>query len=145
MSDHTLPSSADTSGSSELKAGHAPALKVGGMRVGAGRPRQTSQGDDKDKNMSNDEATGDNGASYSREKSTRNNNHENTNDTEESGAISTRVAGQMVSGTFVPVQKAFPTEGVKHIHDKPGTYPKNEYHSHSKHDDQRFINQPRKY
>jgi len=50
----------------------------------------------------------------------------------------------MVSGTFVPIQKAFPAEAVKHIHEKPGTHPKHDFHSHSKHDDQRFINQPRK-
>jgi len=30
------------------------------MRVGASRPRQTSQGDDKDKNISSEEATEDN-------------------------------------------------------------------------------------
>jgi hypothetical protein len=32
-------------------------VKVGGMRVGASRPRQTSQGDDKEKNISSEEAT----------------------------------------------------------------------------------------
>ena len=56
--------STNVSASSELKAGHAPAsktierrlsfvtvrlfvVKVGGMRVGAPRPRHTSQGEDK--------------------------------------------------------------------------------------------------
>ena len=71
------------------------------MRVGAGRPRQTSQGDDKDKNTSNDEATGDNGASHSREKSTRNNNHENTSDTEESGFVERLVFSQMIFIDFI--------------------------------------------
>ncbi len=68
----------------------------------------------------------------------------------------------MVSGTFVPVckksrikifdfyylfiqiQKAFPTEAVKNIHDKPGTHPKHEAHAYKKHDEQRFMNQPGK-
>lgn len=71
------------------------------MRVGAGRPRQTSQGDDKDKNMVNDEATGDNGASHSREKSTGNNNHEDTNDTEESGFVEKFVFSQIILIDFI--------------------------------------------
>ena len=74
----------------------------------------------------------------------------------------------MVSGTFVPVridllffllnieiktllfsfssqvQKAFPTEATKQIHEKPGTHPKHENHVFSKHDEQRFLNQPRR-
>jgi hypothetical protein len=133
MSDQA--SSGDPSGWSELKAGHAPAIKVGGMRVGASRPRQISQGDDKDKNVSNEETTEDNVTAGKQE---------NADDRGGSGAVSNRVAGQMVSGTFVPVQKAFPTEAVKHTHDKPGTYPKHDSHNHTKHDDQRFINQPRK-
>ena len=35
-------------------------VKVGGMRVGASRHRQISQGDDKDRANSNDEASGQN-------------------------------------------------------------------------------------
>ncbi|CAF0735697.1 unnamed protein product [Adineta steineri] len=135
MSDQV--SSTDTS---ELKAGHAPALKVGGMRVGAGRPRQTSQGDDKDKNVNNEETSGDSTNARNKEKSAG--NDEEVED--EQGTVSNRVAGQMVSGTFVPVEKAFPTEAVKHIHDKPGTHAKHDFHNHAKHDEQRHINQPRK-
>jgi hypothetical protein len=33
-------------------------VKVGGMRVGASRPRQISQGEDKDRTNSNDDASG---------------------------------------------------------------------------------------
>ncbi|CAF1575651.1 unnamed protein product [Rotaria sp. Silwood1] len=145
MSDHA--SSGDTSGSTEFKAGRPPAIKVGGMRVGASRPRQTSQGDDKDKNFTTEDASGDSTIADDKERSSENDNRRNQDDIDDeqgSGALSNRVAGQMVSGTFVPVQKAFPTEAVKHIHDRHGTHPKNEHHAYSKHDDQRFINQPRK-
>ena len=51
---------------------------------------------------------------------------------------------ESLSTSHPQVQKAFPTEAVKHIHDKPGTHPRHEHHAHAKHDDQRVINQPRK-
>lgn len=85
------------------------------MRVGVGRPRQISQGDDKDKNNVSEERARDSAAMSGKE--------ENANDAQESGfvkaggerqhantsriysfrTVSHRVAGQMVSGTFVPV------------------------------------------
>jgi len=125
MSDHDA--------STDLKAGRPPAIRVGGMRVGATRPRQTSQGDDKEKNLTSDIDTNEDA-----------NNQMNQLDETSPGTVSNRVAGQMVSGTFVPVQKAFPSEATKHIHDKPGTHPKFDNHSYSKHDEQRFLNQPRR-
>ncbi|CAF1565011.1 unnamed protein product [Rotaria magnacalcarata] len=142
MSDQT--SSSDTSGSAELKAGRPPAIKVGGMRVAASRPRQTSQGDDKERSVNTDEISGDSTNVEGKQRTSGNTNQEDLYDGQESGAVSNRVAGQMVSGTFVPIQKAFPTEAVKVIHDKHGKHPKNDFHNHSKHDDQRVINQPRK-
>jgi hypothetical protein len=91
MSDQA--SSGDALGSTELKAGHAPAsknnfilfdqnkrffffeiVKVGGMRVGASRPRQTSQGDDKNKNISSEETTEDNATASGKDGQTGNNN-----------------------------------------------------------------------
>ncbi|CAF1505947.1 unnamed protein product [Adineta ricciae] len=143
MSDQT--GSADTSSSSDLKAGHAPATKVGGMRVGAPRPRHTSHGEEKgagDNVESGQEATSDNKAA--KEGGADGNTTGDANDDQASGAVANRAAGEMVAGTFVPIKEAFPTEAVKHIHDKPGVHPKNEIHTHGRHDDQRFINQPRK-
>ncbi|CAF3343988.1 unnamed protein product [Rotaria socialis] len=138
MSDQA--SSSDTSGSAELKAGHPPATKVGGMRVGAPRPRHTSNGEDKNAAAETTESA--------QESSGDNENAEatagDTGNDESSSAVANRAAGEMVSGVFVPIEKAFPTEAVKHIHDKPGTHPKNEFHSHAKHTDQKFIVQPRK-
>ncbi|CAF2813468.1 unnamed protein product [Rotaria sp. Silwood2] len=129
MSDQA--SASDTSGSTEFKAGRPPAIRVGGMRVGASRPRQTSQGDDKDKNFTNEDASGNSTTASGTDGTSDNDNRRNQEDTyDEQGS------GQ--------VQKAFPTEAVKQIHDKHGTHPKTEHHTHSKHDDQRFINQPRK-
>ncbi|CAF1507196.1 unnamed protein product [Adineta ricciae] len=186
MSDQT--GSADTSSSSDLKAGHAPANKVGGMRVGAPRPRHTSHGEEKsagDNVESGQETTGDNKAA---QEGGAGNTTGDANDDQASGAVANRAAGEMVAGTFVPVCKqlitqisfdvqenetlsessvgsgigsntifryllnkstyrikeAFPTEAVKHIHDKPGVHPKHDIHTHGRHDDQRFINQPRK-
>ena len=57
------------------------------MRVGASRPRQTSQGDDKDKNMNSEEGAVDNGAG-GKDGETGNNNQrnaENEDDEQESG------------------------------------------------------------
>jgi len=148
MSDQAPDTSSSTT---ELKAGHAPAIKVGGMRVGAGRPRQTSQGEDKDKNPAGKEggeetASGENEAtSGNKEGQAAAGGEAAAEDDEvEDATVANRVAGQMVSGTFVPIQKAFPTEAVKHIHDKPGTHPKHEQHAYNKHDDARMVNQPRK-
>ncbi|CAF1052580.1 unnamed protein product [Rotaria sordida] len=138
---------ASSGDSTELKAGRPPAIKVGGMRVGASRPRQTSQGDDKDKNITNEQISGDGTNASSKEGTSDDDNQRNQEDIDNeqgSGTLSNRVAGQMVSGTFVPVQKAFPTEAVKNIHDRHGIHPKHEHNTYSKHDDQRFINQPRK-
>ena len=54
------------------------------MRVGASRPRQTSQGDDKDKNTNSDERTGDNAATGGRDDETGNNSQRNVdNDDDE--------------------------------------------------------------
>jgi hypothetical protein len=49
-------------------------VKVGGMRVGASRPRQTSQGDDKNKNISSEETTEDNATASGKDGQTGNNN-----------------------------------------------------------------------
>ena len=54
------------------------------MRVGASRPRQTSQGDDKDKNISSEETTVDNENASGKEGQTGNNN-QNEGDAQESG------------------------------------------------------------
>ncbi len=55
------------------------------MRVGASRPRQTSQGDDKDKNVSNEEATEDKATAGGKEGATGNNNQRNDDEEERSG------------------------------------------------------------
>ena len=148
MSDHE--SSGDASHSNELKAGHAPASKqtladwiaakwvflsstsvrVGGMRVGASRPRQISQGDDKDRTNSNDEASGQNTVAssssngqsgrdsqrdghdsdgepksgYKIQRATQNNRRWRLSLYSIFRAVSNHVAGQMVSGTFVSVR-----------------------------------------
>jgi len=145
MSDQQA-SSTDTSASADLKAGHAPAIKVGGMRVGASRPRHTSQGEDKDKNAAADDAEG--GQETSGENTTEGQGSATKEATDEGDeqqtAVAHRALGEMVSGTFVPIQEAFPTEAVRQIHDKPGTHPKNEPHTRTKHNDQKFIIQPRK-
>jgi hypothetical protein len=44
------------------------------MRVGASRPRQTSQGDDKNKNISSEETTEDNATASGKDGQTGNNN-----------------------------------------------------------------------
>jgi len=44
------------------------------MRVGASRPRPTSQGDDKEKNISSEETTEDNETGDGKERSSGNNN-----------------------------------------------------------------------
>ncbi|UJR15521.1 hypothetical protein I4U23_002461 [Adineta vaga] len=135
--------SSDTSASTELKAGHAPATKVGGMRVGAPRPRHTSHGDEK--NAGDDVEGGQESSGDTKEGGADKATSDDAADNEQgSGAVANRAAGEMVSGTFVPIKEAFPTEAVKHIHDKPGTHPKHEFHTNQKHDDQRYINQPRK-
>ncbi|CAF0842940.1 unnamed protein product [Rotaria sordida] len=149
MSDQA--SSTDTSGSTELKAGHAPATKVAGMRVGAPRQRQTSHGEDKnaaatatatdDNTEKVQESSGDNTTGSG---ATNETTAEDVNNEETTSAVANRAAGEMVAGVFVPIEKAFPTEAVKHIHDKPGTHPKHEIHTHTKQNDQKFINQPRK-
>ncbi|CAF4851295.1 unnamed protein product [Rotaria sp. Silwood1] len=126
MSDQA--SSTDTSGSTELKAGHAPATKVGGMRVGAPRPRHTSQGEEKNaaagtgSNAENtegaEESSGDNAATT--ETNTTNETPvEDVDNEEPTSTVAHRTAGEMVSGVFVPIEKAYPTEAVKNIHDKP--------------------------
>lgn len=95
--------SADTSSSTELKAGHAPAskflldlqtwlfiyfcfflfiAKVGGMRVGAARPRHTSQGDDKNA-QGDQESSGDNAANQGENQAAG----EGENDDQESGFV----------------------------------------------------------
>lgn len=58
------------------------------MRVGASRPRQISQGDDKDKNMNSEEGAGDNEVAGRKEGESGNHsqrNAENDADEEESG------------------------------------------------------------
>ncbi|CAF1586690.1 unnamed protein product [Adineta steineri] len=140
--------STDTSASSDLKAGHAPATKVGGMRVGAPRPRHTSHGEEKeagDNVEGGQETSGDKAASGANEgQSGSAAAGEGADDEEASAAVANRAAGEMVSGTFVPIQKAFPAEAVKHIHDKPGTHPKHEFHANPRNEAQQYINQPRK-
>ncbi|CAF0787222.1 unnamed protein product [Didymodactylos carnosus] len=128
----------------DLKAGHAPALKVGGMRVA--QPRRTSQNEDKDKKAKSgaNEGTGSAGDSEGGE------NAQEAGETAAEGeeqqatgtAVSQRVAGQMVSGTFVPIQEAFPTEAMKHMQEKP--IPKHDYHSGSKFNQTHIVmQQPR--
>ncbi|CAF0771581.1 unnamed protein product [Didymodactylos carnosus] len=126
----------------DLKAGHAPALKVGGMRVA--QPRRTSQNEDKDKKAKGAHAA--EGASGENDEEAQNTGETPAEDEEEQTqetAISHRVAGQMVSGTFVPVQEAFPTEAMKHMQEKPK--PKHEYHAGSKVNQTHIVmQQPRK-
>jgi hypothetical protein len=50
------------------------------MRVGASRPRQTSQGDDKDKNISSEETTEDNATGEEKEGSSGNKNQRSEED-----------------------------------------------------------------
>ncbi|CAF3086759.1 unnamed protein product [Rotaria sp. Silwood2] len=143
MSDQA--SSTDTTGSTELKAGHPPATKVGGMRVGAPRPRHASHGEEK--NAADEDTEGVQETSDDNAAATSGNNEtaaEDVNNEEATSAVAHRTAGELVSGVFVPIEKAYTTEAVKNIHDKPGTHPKNEIHTHAKYNDQKFINQPRK-
>ena len=144
MSDQA--SSSDTSGSAELKAGHAPATKVGGMRVGAPRPRHTSHDEDKnaaDNTEGAQESSGDNAADATAT-TEKTGEGAKTEEAPTTSDVANRAAGDMVSGVFVSVEKAYPTEAVKIIHDKPGTHPKNEIHTHVKHNDQKPLYQPRK-
>ncbi len=55
------------------------------MRVGASRPRQTSQGDDKDKNISSEEATEDNANASGKDGQTGNNNQSEDEEQQQSG------------------------------------------------------------
>jgi hypothetical protein len=50
------------------------------MRVGASRPRQTSQGDDKEKNTNSDELTGDSATAGGKEGSAGKNNQRSEDD-----------------------------------------------------------------
>ena len=56
----------------------------------------------------------------------------------------TNLECSLLSCLSLQIQKAFPTEAVKHIQEKPGTHAKHESHAYTKHEEQRFINQPRK-
>jgi hypothetical protein len=97
----------------EMKAGHPPAVKAGGMRVA--RPRQTSTGESKEKpEMTKEEI-------------------------EEFGTSPPKTEKQvLVSGAVAKEEKAFPPEAVKHYHDKP--LPSKEVsHAPVKHN----INQPK--
>lgn len=83
-----------TTDESELKAGHAPAVKVGGMRVT--RPRQNSAGDAKDENKMTKE------------------------EQEEYGTSPPKVDKQvLVSGMLLKEEKAYPPEAIKHYHNTP--------------------------
>jgi hypothetical protein len=79
----------------ELKGGHAPAVKAGGMRVA--RPKHNSTGDTKDK------------AEMTKEEQ------------EEYGtdANPPKVDKVLVSGAVAKEDKAFPPEAVKHYHEHP--------------------------
>ncbi|CAF1478595.1 unnamed protein product [Didymodactylos carnosus] len=106
MSD--APESVEEKTISDLKAGHAPAIKVGGMRVAA--PRRTSQSDDKKTGISKegpgDEASpGDSTAAGSAEGG-QETSGENAGDGGEeiSGAVSKhQPAGMVIGGEFVRV------------------------------------------
>jgi ABC-type phosphate/phosphonate transport system substrate-binding protein len=78
----------------EMKAGHPPAVKAGGMRVA--RTRQTSTGEGKEKpEMTKEEI-------------------------EEFGTSPPKTEKQvMVSGALAKEEKAFPPEAVKQYHEKP--------------------------
>jgi len=81
----------------ELKGGHPPAVKAGGMRVA--RPRQPSTGDKNE--MTKEEQ-------------------------EEYGTSPPKVDKQViVSGAVIKEDKAFPPEAVKHYHEQP--LPSKEY------------------
>ena len=80
---------------SELKAGHPPAVKAGGMRVA--RTKQTSTGDKSDKNEMTKE------------------------EQEEYGGTSPPKHDKqvLVSGAVIKEEKAFPPEAVKAFHEHP--------------------------
>jgi len=148
MSD--APESVEEKTTSELKAGHAPAIKVGGMRVAA--PRRTSQSEDKKTGISkegpSDEASpGDSTAAGNAEGGQEISGESAGDGGEEiSGAVSKhQPVGMMVAGEFVRIQDAFPTEAVRHTHEKVfENHPKNEFHTRTNHQDSKFITQPRK-
>lgn len=56
------------------------------MRVGASRPRQTSQGEDKDRNINSEDTTADNVTASGKERSSGN-NEEDDNDDQGSGLV----------------------------------------------------------
>lgn len=86
--------SAVASDEPELKAGHPPAVKAGGMRVA--RNRQSSTGDKAEKTEMTKE------------------------EQEEYGTSPPKVDKQViVSGAVAKEEKAFPPEAVKHFHEHP--------------------------
>jgi hypothetical protein len=100
-------------GEVEMKAGHPPAVKAGGMRVA--RTRQYSSGESKEKQEMTKE------------------------EIEEYGSSPPKTDKQvMVSGVVTKEEKAYPPEAVKHYHEK--TVPAKEMRPIQK---PHNINQPR--
>ncbi|PAA50148.1 hypothetical protein BOX15_Mlig023356g3 [Macrostomum lignano] len=101
----------------EFKAGHAPAAKVGNMRVAGHRTRNTSSGSGEKLNA---EELRKQEAEYGTE-------------------VDEAKQGQVVAGSLVKEDKAFTPDAVKAYHDKP--VPKHEKpHAPPAHN----IHQPRK-
>lgn len=104
----------------ELKAGHAPAVKVGGMRVVQHKQRHDSTGEEPKKPAPSKEDAEEFGEDPKPEK---------------------KPASVVVSGAKLTEADAFPKEAVKAFHDKPQpTHDKNP----GAHNKPNIIHQPRK-
>jgi len=128
-------------GHKQLLAGHAPAVIVGGKRVGgithSDKPKPAK---DVNNNTSSDEekktaASADDSLSTNSSSEKNNNKLVNQN----------KGAGMIVNGQLIDVKDAFPTESVKHFQEKPLAAHENGYRLPTKKSPGGAIFQPRSY
>ncbi|CAF1215124.1 unnamed protein product [Rotaria sp. Silwood1] len=121
----------------DLKAGHAPAMKVDENK----KTTTSTQGQGNTGNSNDNTTAGTGEGRQEKTDETVTGGDEDTSGT----VVQHQPAGQLIAGQFVRIQDAFPTEAVKSIHEKHfDNVPKHQPHTQTSHHDAKFIIQPRK-